>query len=164
MNRGYAAILTICGAIAAVPYFAACASTHALNGMLYDQDARPVPNYELVLDGKARTYTDVNGRFDFPKVKIGTHIISGDDARYEAIRATCEFRRVTDIAHVRATSIDGLYRAIDESLGLGDLQAAAYALARMPPSERASPDYGLYAAIYRFRSSGDAAELEGIAQ
>jgi len=57
----------------------------------------PIPNVEIVLDGKQRTRTDAQGRYTFPRVTMGTHEVEILFAPAKAFYFTTPSRVETDV-------------------------------------------------------------------
>lgn len=133
-----------------------------MQGMVYDQDCRPVSGYRLSLDGKHSAMTDINGRFTFTGTKYGTHTVTGTDARYLPLGENCSFLNRTEVLHIKLTSIDRLYCLIDDELSEGDFAAARKSLDSVPEAERDAARYRLYGAILSFRMTGDQTALKDV--
>lgn len=122
-----------------------------VHGMVYDFENRPVPDYELRLDGKRSVFTDATGRFAMYSVPPGDYLLSGSRQGFESYEAPVRIGELTDMYYLRVASAEELLELADGELEEGRIEGAAELVAR---SERTGSDSSLvpfYAAVVSFR-------------
>ena len=164
MKKIFFAAMSICVLCGTATGFMSCRTVWPIQGMVYDQDSRPVPGYRLSLDGWHTATTDINGRFTFMGAKYGTHTVTGSDARYLPFSESCSFQNRTEVLHIKLTSADGLYCRIDDEISEQNFTAARNSLDSVPEKSRSDKRYRLYDSILRFRMTGDRSLLKELKQ
>jgi len=104
--------------------------THSLEGVVYTGSGAPLRDVELTLDGHPPVWSDVNGRFTIPRVKLGEHRISAHHDSHEAIDLPIRFSRPTDVLYLRLRSAAELVRAAQLALDRGETSGAEELIAR----------------------------------
>jgi hypothetical protein len=164
MTKRFFASMVICAICVSAMDFMACRTVWPIQGMVYDQDSRPVPGYRLSLDGWHTATTDINGRFTFAGAKYGMHTVAGSDERYLPFSERCSFQNRTEVLHIKLTSADSLYCRIDDQIAEESFAAAKKSLDSIPEKNRTDDRYRIYDSILRFRMTGDRSQLKGPVQ
>jgi lipopolysaccharide biosynthesis regulator YciM len=85
--------------------------------MIYDLDNKACSGVELVLDGKQKTTTDINGRFFLSDVKQGEHAIQASEADHETLDVSFRFENRTQVLYLKMVSFDQLLSQAQDALG-----------------------------------------------
>jgi tetratricopeptide (TPR) repeat protein len=122
-----------------------------LNGMVYDFENKPIPQYIITLDGKNEVSTDINGRFFIPRVTSGTHVIGGGRQGYESYRGELVINDRRQVVYIRVPTLAQLINLADEALSANRLEEAADFLRRAWSLEEPTTELLFYSAILSFR-------------
>ncbi|MBO4640449.1 MAG: hypothetical protein J5710_11890 [Treponema sp.] len=77
-----------------------------LNGMIYDNQNKPVVNYTICVDGVYCCQSDISGRFVLKDVPKGEHVITGYGDRYLNIKETTVIYDKAQILYIRVLTVE----------------------------------------------------------
>jgi tetratricopeptide (TPR) repeat protein len=136
--------------------------TAGLNGMVYDFDNKPVPQYIIEIDGKNPASTDINGRFFIPRVRSGKHEIRGRREGYEEYRGEIIINDKRQIVYLRVPSLSQLLNLADNSLSKNNVEEAALYIERGAAIGEKTVELLFYSAIVLFRKGEYQAAVESL--
>lgn len=89
--------------------------TARLFGMVYGSDNQPVIGVRLTLDGAFLAESDIEGRFLFPEVSRGEHVLVAEKAGYERLEFPFTFQNQAQVIHLRIASYDSLVLLLEDA-------------------------------------------------
>ena len=125
--------------------------TFDVNGMVYDFSNRPIPHCEIVIGGKYRTSTDINGRFTLSRVPPGDHTISGEKRGFESYSDLISVRERGQIIYFRLPSQNQLLILLDEALSANELAIAKEMAERAYQIDSNNIEMLFYYAVVKFK-------------
>jgi tetratricopeptide (TPR) repeat protein len=128
-------VLTSCATTPKTPL------TGDLAGVVYDLDKTPVAaaNIRIISGDKSQTaVTDVQGRFTFSSIEVGTYSLSFSKAMYETHSWTFEITDFTDALYLQTASYWQLLDSALDSLGRKEWNEASEYLSRARTIQDAS--------------------------
>ena len=122
-----------------------------LNGMIYDFANRPVPNCEITMGRRYSGITDINGRFNLPKVPAGTYVITGYKKGYETYSEEITVKDRGQIIYIRIPSQIQLLNLADEALASSEFEEASEMAERAWQIDKKNAGALFYCAAAKFR-------------
>lgn len=102
-----------------------------LNGMIYDNDNKPVNDCSIMIDGKLRAQSDVYGRFSLSGLrKNDKHTVSVEKQGFEKIEIDLVYSDPTQILYIHMFSSSQLLAEAEKSLKNNDLGIAENFISR----------------------------------
>ncbi len=130
-----------------------------VNGMVYDFENRPVPGYEVRLDEKRSSVTDITGRFTIGKVPVGAYQIQGTAVNYEAYGGELVLGDKRQIVYIRVPSAIQLLDLADKALTENRIEDARKYVERAESTGILTTEFLFYKAVVSFRSGDYPASL-----
>jgi tetratricopeptide (TPR) repeat protein len=122
-----------------------------LNGMVYDFENKPVPQYIITIDNKTPVSTDINGRFFVPKVRSGKHQIRGEKSGYEEYKGEIIINDRRQIVYFRIPNTAQLLNLADDALSRNRIEEAALYIKRAETIGETTTELLFYSAVVFFR-------------
>jgi tetratricopeptide (TPR) repeat protein len=119
--------------------------------MIYDFSNRPVPHCEVSLGWFHKTTTDINGRFTFPRVSLGTYTITGKKTGFESYSEQIIIKDIGQIVYIRMPSQNQLLNLVDEALTANNLTLAEETVERAYQIDENNIEMLFYYATVKFR-------------
>ena len=122
-----------------------------VNGMVYDFSNRPVSNCEISLGKRHKSSTDINGRFNLPKVPVGTYTIIGNKKSFETYSEEVIIKDKGQIIYIRIPSQNQLLNLADDALSANNFAVAEEMVERAYQIDQNSIEMLFYYATVKFR-------------
>jgi hypothetical protein len=122
-----------------------------VNGMIYDFENRPLPNYTIALGKKYSAFTDINGRFFLPKVRAGRYEASGRKSGYESFKGEIIVSDKKQIVYLRIPSSGQLLDLAGDALSKNQIDEAGEFTRRAYNIGVQSTELLFYMAVVAFR-------------
>jgi len=133
-----------------------------LYGMVYDDDNSPVAGAEVLIDGKAKTKSDVNGRFVLTALKFGQYAVVVKKDYFEPARLDLDYSSATQVLYVKLVSEEELLAAADKDIAAREWAKADDHVARALALKRDDPAALFLSAVIACRR-GDSPDAAGAA-
>lgn len=135
-------------------------SSAGLNGMVYDFENKPVPQYIITVDEKTPVSTDINGRFFVPRVRMGKHEITGYKEGYESYKGPLAINDKRQIVYMRVANVSQLLDLADAALSKNNIEEAAGYIQRAGTIGEKTAELFFYSAVVLFRQGEYQAAIE----
>jgi tetratricopeptide (TPR) repeat protein len=122
-----------------------------LNGMVYDFENKPIPQYIVAVDAKTPVSTDINGRFFVPRVRMGKHKITGRKTGYEEYKGELIINDRRQIVYLRVPNLPQLLDLADGALSKNNIEEAALYIQRAGSIGERTTELFFYSAVTMFR-------------
>ena len=133
-----------------------------LYGMVYDDDNSPVAGADVLIDGKAKTRSDVNGRFVLTALKFGQYAVVVKKDYFEPARLDLDYSSATQVLYVKLVSEEELLAAADKDIAAREWAKADDHVARALALKRDDPAALFLSAVIACRR-GDSPDAAGAA-
>jgi tetratricopeptide (TPR) repeat protein len=131
-----------------------------INGMVYDFENKPVPQYIITIDEKTPVSTDINGRFYVPRVRMGGHEIKGYKEGYESYTGALAVNDRRQIVYLRVPNVSQLLDLVDAALSKNNIEEAAGYIRRAGTVGEKTAELFFYSAVVLFRQGEYRAAVE----
>jgi tetratricopeptide (TPR) repeat protein len=131
-----------------------------LNGMVYDFENKPIPQYIITVDEKTPVSTDINGRFFVPRVRMGKHEIKGYKDGYESYTGALAINDRRQIVYLRVPNVSQLLGLADAALSKNNIEEAAVYIQRAGAIGEKTAELFFYSAVVLFRQGEYRAAIE----
>ena len=131
-----------------------------INGMIYDFSNRPVAYCEILLGGRYRASSDINGRFSLPNVRVGDYTLEGHKDGFEKYADEVSVRERGQIIYIRLPSQNQLLALIDAALVANNIPLALEMAERAYQIDANNVETLFYFATVKFKQGEYAAAAE----
>ncbi|MBP7478907.1 MAG: hypothetical protein KA785_00525 [Spirochaetaceae bacterium] len=145
--------------------FTSCAGTKTFNGRadlhgaVYDVKSRPVPNCVILLDGKEKALTDINGRFVLYGLQSAAYTIEACSSYCERYNGEIQFLNETQYILITVVDNETLYDLVEDALEKKDYDLADKTIKRLFAVNKNNPNAIMYLAVIRYREKNNRASL-----
>jgi|GEM_PF-3381657 len=145
--------------------FTSCAGTKTfkgradLHGAVYDAKSRPVPNCVILLDGKEKALTDINGRFVLYGLQSAAYTIEACSSYCERYTGEVQFLNETQYILIKVVDNETLYESVEKQFSQSDLSKAEEEIFRLLRINPDNPNAVMYLAVLRYKEEDKAASL-----
>lgn len=133
-----------------------------IQGMVYDYENKPIPNYAIQLNASKPIYTDINGRFSFNAKKNINCTLNGNGTEHCSIKHTFKFTDTQNIVYFKIPSLDYMYLKIDSEISNKNIEEAKKVLLQIPKDKKKDKKYTLYSLIIKYYESHNEKEKQNI--
>lgn len=133
--------------------------TSDLHGGVYDVKNRPVADCIILVDGKEKARTDVNGRFVLYGLKSGTYAVETQSNMCEKFTGDISFLNETQYALITVVDKDTLYELIEKHLQKNEIEEAEKQIFRLLEIDLNNPNAIMYLALIRCKENNGEAAL-----
>jgi len=128
------------------------------NGMVYDFDNRPIPNYKVTIGGKS-VRTDITGRFTIQKLPLGDNTVLGDKEGFEPYVGSVDIEDSKQVIYFRVPSSRQLLQLADDTLSKGKMDESLNLVERALKINGDNQDALFFLAIIQYKK-GNVAEAQ----
>jgi tetratricopeptide (TPR) repeat protein len=131
-----------------------------LMGMVYDYENLACADTLIIIDGKERTRSDINGRFIIDNLTQGTHLVTAKKGGYETLSFEFDFRTRSQVLYLRIISFHQLLKQLEDAIAAREWEEADSLISRAEAIKKGDPIQLYLKAIYRYETGNPESSVQ----